>query len=230
MNNKFSHADLDPALMSGYARLALHSARTLTADAGTRGIGARVRDLRERRAWSRAQLAAKSGLGDIRIQLLEQGLLPENELSYQHVEALAGGLGVTVDDLLGKSAAGLAVRAGNRIEYVRGEVRGFLARLEGAWQWQPAAASAHPVMRGARRPVWVNMAPADPRLVLALGEDNSFLTVLLLRTEGDGYEEVARAELDAAGRAEIRIPTGSETLQVLLIAPDDPMSGDPPNV
>jgi len=60
-------------------------------------LAARVRELRDRRSWSRAVLAARSGLSVRFLARIESG---EGNISILRLEALARALGLAPDDLL----------------------------------------------------------------------------------------------------------------------------------
>jgi transcriptional regulator with XRE-family HTH domain len=66
-------------------------------------MGVNVKKLRQAAGWSQQQLATLAGLSMSAVALIEQGKKPDPHLST--VVALAGALGVSLDELVGQGGA-----------------------------------------------------------------------------------------------------------------------------
>jgi transcriptional regulator with XRE-family HTH domain len=220
--------DLDSDAVMRISTLGLQAVANPQGNAASRALGEKVSAIRQTRGINRIDLAVASGIGDNKIQLLELGYLPDTELSFQQVEAIASALNISVQDLLAdtpyaQSRADPPIAAtiergregmGRLIGYVR-------ERFGGGWMWQPLPASALvdvSTQGDAEEDVEpsVELDEAANQLVIEAGPRYAEGEALLQETEGPTL--VGQVTLDAEGRGRLAIPDEGTVFQVELIA------------
>ncbi|MBV9281091.1 MAG: helix-turn-helix transcriptional regulator [Chloroflexi bacterium] len=210
-----------------FAELALRAAKEPGRFHATRAIGERVAKARQRYGLSRADLALRSGLGDFRIQLLEQGLLPAEELSFQDIQALAESLNVDVAALV----EGEPSRAHAAPDRPLGRVLGYLRKVEGLWQWAPPSSPGLiPVSR--RQTGTDSSESADVHVAVSAAEESLVtldagtrhggwtLLVLTLGEDRETYAEIVRMKLKPTGETTFALPEGVRRLRLEVAPPD----------
>lgn len=193
-------------------------------------IGYRVQATRLERGLSQIDLALASGIASSEIRLLESGLLADEELEDELVEALATVLGVAESEFLSVSPAPQSSNVGNArvlsaaaplhaaIDWVRGAARLLFT--------PPAYAYARVSNDRAESPVprmWLDQTGYATLLSVDGGPAYAGFGLSLLRKLPAESEKIlASAQLDAEGRCSITLPSFSgRSLLVRVEPPSD---------
>ncbi len=167
-------------------------------------VGTEVCRLRRKAHLSREALGTTSGVGDLRLELLERGLLTQAELEDEDIEALARILGVPPAYFWRQGAP-----AADPKPEGRSILAGLLEAVRGTWHATALPSPAF-AMRGSPDPSQelafaLRKAP-DESPVLEVTAHRELAGAIVRLVAKDGVETIAEIHLDEAGIGECPLP------------------------